>query len=255
MPVGLVNGPVDGATQVDSSPVTVGGGNGSSHRPVAAPAAMMQRPVQSRAGGPPRGAQGRPRASQGRPADPPRTLMSIGPGETRSGVRRVFVVLAAVLGVVAVVAGVLIIKNINNSSSTGKSGSAASAAAARNAAASRRTRAAAVNPATVTVAVLNGTSTNLLASKVSQKLVGDGFKKGPVGNFTAGQTQSSTLVQYMRGEKRDASAVATALKLRPASVQPIDQATQQIACPPAQGPCQSAVVVTVGSDLNTLATQ
>ena len=65
---------------------------------------------------------------------------------------------------------------------------------------------------------------------------------------------SSTLVQYMRGDKRDATAVATALKLRPAAVQPIDQSTQQIACPPSSGPCKSAVVVTVGSDLASLAT-
>jgi len=266
--VGLVNGPVDDATQVDSPPVTVGGGNGSSHRPVAAPAATMQRPVQARPGGPPRspggpprgaqgrypGAQGRPRSSQGRPTAAPQSIMSVRQGETRSGVGRVFVVLAALLGVAAIVAGVLVIKNINSSSSKSKSNSAA--AAARNAAATRRTApAATVNPATVTVAVLNGTNTNLLASKVSQKLVAEGFRKGPVGNFTAGQSQSSTLVQYMRGDKRDASAVATALKLRPAAVQPIDQATQQIACPTAQGTCASAVVVTVGSDLSSLATQ
>jgi hypothetical protein len=170
-------------------------------------------------------------------------------------VGRVFVVLAALLGVAAVVAGVLVIKNINGASSKSKS-AAAAAAAARSTSASRRTgQAAAINPATVTVAVLNGTSTNLLASKVSQKLVGKGFQKGPVGNFTAGQSQGSTLVQYVRGDKRDASAVATALQLRPAAVQPIDQATQQIACPPAQGPCKSGVVVTVGSDLASLATQ
>ncbi len=268
-PVGLVNGPADDATQVEGSSVTVGGSNGSSHRPVAAPAATMPRPVQartggpSRAGGPPRGAQGRypggkgrPRASQGRPPEPPRTMMAVRPGQPRSGVGRAFVILAALLGVGAVVAGVLVIKNINNSSSKSTSGSAASAAAARTTAANRRTgQVAAVNPATVTVAVLNGTNTNCLASKVSQKLVGKGYQKGLVGNFTAGQSQGSTLVQYMRGYKRDATAVATALQLHPAAVQPIDPATQQIACPPSQGPCKSAVVVTVGSDLSSLATQ
>ncbi|MBV8219340.1 MAG: LytR C-terminal domain-containing protein [Solirubrobacterales bacterium] len=267
VPVGLVNGPVEDATQVGSSPVTVGG-NGSSHRPVPASAATMQRPVQSRPGGPRPGgpsrggqgrypgAQGRPRASQGRPAGAPQSMMSVRTGETRSGVGKLFVVLAALLGVAAVVAGVLVIKNVNSSSSNSKSGSTASAASGRSTASNHRTApVVAVNPATVTVAVLNGTSTNLLASKVSQKLVGKGFQKGPVGNFTAGQTQNSTIVQYMSGDKRDASAVATALQLRPAAVQPIDQATQQIACPPAQGPCKSAVVVTVGSDLNSLATQ
>jgi len=265
-PVGLVNGPADDVTQVGPSPVTVADGNGSSHRPVAA--ATMQRPLQSkpsgpRAGGPsrgaqgrPPGAQGRPRASQGRPAGASQSMMSVRPGEMRSGVGRVFVILAALLGVAAVVTGVLVIKNINSSSSKGKSGSTASSATARNTAASRRTApAAAVNPRTVTVAVLNGTNTNGLAGQVSAKLDAAGYQKGYVGNFTPNQTQSSTLVQYMRGYKRDASAVATSLKLPATSVQPLDSATQQIACPPAQGPCKSAVVVTVGSNLSSLATQ
>jgi LytR cell envelope-related transcriptional attenuator len=269
-PVGLVNGPVDQATQVDSPPLTVGGGNGSSHRPVAAPAATMQRPVAARTGGPPRSpggpprgaqgrypaAQGRPRASQGRPAGAPQSMMSVRTGETRSGVGKAFVVLAALLGVGAVVAGVLIIKDINSSSSNSKSASGASSAAARNTAASRRTApAVTVNPHTVTVAVLNGTNTNGLAGKVQAKLDAAGYQQGFKGNFTANQTQSSTLVQYMRGYKADASAVASSLGLRPTSVRPLDSATQQLVCPPTQGPCNSAVVVTVGSDLASLATQ
>jgi hypothetical protein len=267
-PVGLVNGPVDQATQVDSSAVTVGGGNGSSHRPVAAPAATMQRPVQARSGGPPRSpggpprgaqgrypaAQGRPRAPQGRPAGAPQSMMSVRHGETRSGVGKLFVILAALLGIAAVVTGVLVIKNINSSSSKSKSDSASSAAA-RTAASRRAAPVAAVNPATVTVAVLNGTNTNGLAGKVQEKLDAAGYQQGYKGNFTANQTQSSTLVQYMRGYKRDASAVASSLKLPPRSVQPLDSATQQLACPASQGPCKSAVVVTVGSDLSSLATQ
>ena len=268
-PVGLVNGPVDDATQVDRSSLTVADGNGSSHRPVAAPAATMQRPVQARTGGPSRppggpprgaqgrspGAQGRPRASQGRPAGAPQSMMSVRSGETRSGVGRVFVILAALLGVAAVVSGVLVIKNINSSSSKSKSASASSAAARSTAANHRATPVAAVNPRTVTVAVLNGTNTNGLAGKVQDKLDAAGYQQGFKGNFTANQTQSSTLVQYMRGYKVDASAVATSLKLRPTSVRPLDSATQQLVCPPAQGPCKSAVVVTVGSDLASLATQ
>ncbi len=107
----------------------------------------------------------------------------------------------------------------------------------------------------MTVSVLNGTNTSGLAGAVSNKLGAAGYQKGFVGNFTANQTQTSTSVLYMRGAKRDASAVATALKLRPAVVQPIDQSTQQIACPPSSGPCKSTVVVTVGSDLASFATQ
>jgi hypothetical protein len=173
------------------------------------------------------------------------------PRRTRLGT--VLAVLAGLLAVGAVVAGVLVITNINDASS--QSRSSAEAAAARRAAESRRTASVtAVNPATVTVAVLNGTSTNGLAGDVSTKLHGDGYQKGYVGNFTSNQTQTSTAVLYMRGYKRDATSVATALKLRPAAVQPIDPSTQQIACPPASGPCKSSVVVTVGSDLASLAT-
>lgn len=267
-PVGLVNGPVDEPTQIDSSPV-VAGGNGSSHRPVAASAATMQRPVQARPGGPPRspggpprgaqgryaGGQGRPPTSQGRPAGQPRSPMAMTYGPARPGVGRVFVVLAALLGVAAVVAGVLVIKNINGASSKSKSASAAAAAAGSTTASRRTAPVAAVNPRTVTVAVLNGTNTNGLAGKVSAELDAVGYQKGYVGNFTPNQTQSSTLVQYMRGDKREASAVASSLKLPARSVELLDSATQQIACPPAQGPCKSGVVVTVGSDLASLATQ
>jgi LytR cell envelope-related transcriptional attenuator len=255
--VGLVDGPADGATEAHAAPVTVSGGNGSSHRPIPASAATMQRPVQPRPagprdGGPPRGAQGRPAGAQGRPGGPPRPAMAVGSGQRRAGPVRAFVVLAVLLGVGAVVAGVIVIRNINHGTSQSKS----SAAEARSTAASHRTApVAAVNPLSVTVAVLNGTSTNGLAGAVSNKLGAAGYRKGYVGNFTANQTVSSTLVQYMRGDKRDATAVATALKLRPAAVQPIDQSTQQIACPPSSGSCKSAVVVTVGSDLASLATQ
>jgi LytR cell envelope-related transcriptional attenuator len=257
--VGLVDGAADEATEVGTAPVTVGGGNGSSHRPVPAPAATMQRvqsrPVgPSRPGGPPRGAQGRPAGPQGRPGGPPRSTMAVGPGGRTSRTGRVFTVLAVLLLVGTVVAGVIVIGDINHGSSQSKS--SAAEAAARRALESRRTTSlATVQPSTVTVAVLNGTSTNGLAGAVSNKLHGAGYQKGYIGNFTPNQTQTATAVLYMRGAKRDAFAVATTLKLRPAAVQPIDQSTQQIACPPSSGPCKSAVVVTVGSDLANLATQ
>jgi len=258
--VGLVDGPPEQVTEVHPSPVTVSGGNGASHRAVPA-AATMQRPLQARAGGPPRpgggpprGAQGRPVGGQGRPGGPPRSTMAVRGGR-RSNVGRVFTVLAVLLLVAAVVTGVFVIGNINHGSSESKS-SAQAAARARAADRSRAsTPVAAVKPFTVTVAVLNGTDTSGLAGAVSNKLGAAGYQKGNVGNYTPDQTQTSTLVQYMPGDKRDAAAVATALKLPSKSVRPIDQSTQQIACPPASGTCKSAVVVTVGSDLASLATQ
>ena len=259
--VGLVDGSVDGATGVHPSPVTVSGGNGASRRPIPASAATMQRPLQARpagpsrpGGGPQRGAQGRSVGAQGRPGGPPRSTMAIGPGGRRSRTGRVFTVLAVLLLVGAIVAGVIVISDINHGSSQSKS-SAAEAAARRALETRQAASQAPVQPSTVTVAVLNGTDTSGLAGAVSNKLHTAGYQKGYVGNFTANQTQSSTSVLYMRGYKRDAVAVATALKLRPATVQPIDQSTQQIVCPSSSGTCKSAVVVTVGSDLASLATQ
>jgi LytR cell envelope-related transcriptional attenuator len=159
-------------------------------------------------------------------------------------------VLAAPLGVGAVVAGVIIVTNLHTSSSSSNSSAATGTVATRSTA----TRLPVVVPSTVTVSVLNGTDTSELARTVSDKLSTTGYKKGYVGNYGNSQTKTSSTVEYMRGEKRDAMAVAAALKLRPTSVQPIDTTTQQIACPPANGQCASAVIVTVGSDLAGLAT-
>jgi hypothetical protein len=102
----------------------------------------------------------------------------------------------------------------------------------------------------VTVAVLNGTATNELAHRVAAKLSAVGYKQGAVAT-AANQTQSATVVAYLPGFRNDALHVATALKLGPASVQPIDSSTQAVACPQ-PSPCTARVVVTVGADLATL---
>jgi hypothetical protein len=144
-----------------------------------------------------------------------------------------------------------VIKNVNSSSAS-KSQEASTSTLANHRSA---TRAAAINPASVTVLVLNGTDQTGAAGRVSQQLDKAGFVKGGVPSNAADQTHTSTIVEYMPNDKREALAVATALKLHANAVHPIDQGTQQIACPPSQGPCRSAVVVTVGSDLAGLATQ
>ena len=252
--VGLVDGATDEAPKVHPSPVIVGG-NGASHRPVAAP--VVQQSVQARpggpsrpGGGPPRGAQGRPVGGPGRLGGPPRSPMAITHGQRRTGVGKVFMVLAVLLVVGAVVGGVIVIINVNHGASRSRS----SAAQARSTLASHRTaHTVVIKPSTVTVSVLNGTDQSGLAGRVSSRLLAVGFKKGAVTN-AADQTHTKTVVQYMPQARLDALAVATSLKLGQTSVQPVDQATRQIACPPASGPCTSAVVVTVGSDLASLAT-
>jgi hypothetical protein len=101
--------------------------------------------------------------------------------------------------------------------------------------------------ASITVAVLNGTATAGLAHRVAVKLGAAGFKQAAVATATD-QTRTATIVGYRAGHRRDAVAVASVLKLRPASVSPVDQGAQAVACPPPGG-CSAGVVVTVGSDL------
>lgn len=114
----------------------------------------------------------------------------------------------------------------------------------------RSSHAAAFKPASVTVAVLNGTSVNQLAHRVGDKLAALGYKEGTIATATT-QTETATTVAYRPGAKNRTGAlhVASALKLHRSAVQPISQSTLQVACP---GPstCTANVVVTVGADLS-----
>jgi hypothetical protein len=115
--------------------------------------------------------------------------------------------------------------------------------------------AATFKPSSVTVAVLNGTSTNQLAHRIGQKLAAEGYKEGTLAT-AANQTHTTTVVGYMAGANRHARAanrtaalhVARALGLRRSAVQEVDQSALQVACP-AAGFCAATVVVTVGADL------
>jgi hypothetical protein len=107
----------------------------------------------------------------------------------------------------------------------------------------------AFDPALVTVAVLNGTTTNQLAHHVADRLVADGYKEGLVAT-ASNQTLTSTIVGYLPGaaNRADALHVAKTLRLPASSVAPIDQSAQAVACPP-PSPCTANVIVTVGANL------
>jgi LytR cell envelope-related transcriptional attenuator len=195
-----------------------------------------------------------PRRASGRPAPRPtgrssRSLPPIPPQRRSSATgRRVIVALGALI-VVGVVAGLLI------ATSGGGSTNASSATTpASNAPSANPTPAAAAapafNPSSVTVAVLNGTSTNNLAHTVAAKLVSGGYKQGPLAT-ASDQTRTKTTVAYLPGHRDAAQHVASALKLQSSAVTPVDSSTQAIACPP-PNPCSAQVIVTVGSDLATL---
>ncbi|MGI8715420.1 MAG: LytR C-terminal domain-containing protein, partial [Solirubrobacteraceae bacterium] len=157
-------------------------------------------------------------------------------------------VLAAGLVVVIIVVALLIL-----TSSGGGSSKTAGAQQSRatNVPASHRSKskvAAAVNPAAVTVTVLNGTSTTNLAHDISSKLTTAGYKPGTIATAT-NQTVSSTIVAYLPNDRSDALAVAKSLKLGTGSVQAVDQSTRTVACNGSSTACSAQVVVTVGTDL------
>jgi hypothetical protein len=110
-----------------------------------------------------------------------------------------------------------------------------------------RRNAAGFNPSTITVAVLNGTAVNQLAHRIAARLVQDGYREGTVAT-ASDQTMTATVVAYLPGFRSAALHVAAALQLKPASVRPIDQPTEQVACQGART-CAADVVVTVGADL------
>jgi LytR cell envelope-related transcriptional attenuator len=151
------------------------------------------------------------------------------------------VILAAV-GVIAVLVVLLVVTGLGSSAKKPSQSTVTT-----NTPTGHRSLSAAVSPASVTVAVLNGTSVNGLASRIGQNLAGLGYKKGVVAN-ASDQTHTTTIVAYLPGFRRDALAVAASLKLTGSSVQPIDQPTRQVACP-SSGTCNANVVVTLGQDL------
>jgi hypothetical protein len=167
-----------------------------------------------------------------------------------SRIGRGAIVLAVALVVVVGVGAALVLTN-SSGGGAGKTTAANHAARTTRATsthASKSTAAGAVTPATVTVSVLNGTSTTNLAHDISQKLQSAGYKPGNIATATD-QTQSSTTVGYLPSYKRDAQAVAKSLKLAPGSVQAVDPNNRTVACSGSATSCSAQVVVTVGTDL------
>jgi LytR cell envelope-related transcriptional attenuator len=101
----------------------------------------------------------------------------------------------------------------------------------------RPTRAEAIEPGEVTVAVLNGTSVPGLGAKVGDDLEANGFDLGAVTNSPRQFDQ--TVVMFEPGQERAAQRVARDLGVR--AVQPIDPPTRRLA----EG---AEVVVIAGED-------
>lgn len=230
------------------APATAAGGaNGGQTNSVPAPAVAPAPPPPSARSG-----QQQPRSqartASTRPGGAP-------PGRSGGGSRgpsRIRPIAYAVAGVIAIAAIVVALLVLTSQSSNTSSSSSASQAAGTHNGKHRGRAAGAIKPADVTVAVLNGTSTPNLAHDTGQRLIAAGYKVPTTGN-ASDQTQSATVVGYLPGHRAAALLVARALKLGSASVQPVAQANEAVACPQAST-CTTKVVVNVGADLASTAT-
>jgi hypothetical protein len=95
-----------------------------------------------------------------------------------------------------------------------------------------------VDPSQVTVAVLNGTTVQGLATKISEQANAGGFRVGTVGN-AARIDQTKSTVLYRKGQTAAARAVANRLGI--SSTGPVDSVNAEIAG-------SFDVVVVVGTD-------
>ena len=83
-----------------------------------------------------------------------------------------------------------------------------------------------IDPSSVTVAVLNGTTVQGLAAKVGEEVSSAGFNPGTIGN-AARIDQNRSEVLYSPGQQRAARAVANRLGIR--TVRPVDAVNREIA--------------------------
>lgn len=97
-----------------------------------------------------------------------------------------------------------------------------------------------IDKASVTVAVLNGTSVNALGQKVGAVVQENGYRLGNIGGIAPGFGKTEVL--YAEGERRAARKVAKDLGVDPHDVKPIDRAARQ------QAGTDADVVVIAGED-------
>jgi hypothetical protein len=97
-----------------------------------------------------------------------------------------------------------------------------------------------INPANVTVAVLNGTTVPGLAATIMDRAEEAGFRAGTVANFLPNQQLGESVVQYTPGHERDAAAVSRRLQI--AQREAVNPSSQELAG-------DATVVVLVGADL------
>ncbi len=176
--------------------------------------------------------------------------------ETKSSRRRIVPLLAAVLLVAVIaVAALLVLNHHHSKGGAGRSAnvthSHSSTTTSTTKSGKKQKRAVTVDPRSVTVAVLNGTTTANLAADISQKLGKLGFQQGKTANFSS-SALTTTTIGFVPGHRPQALAVAKALKVKYANVLQVNPTTKQLVCP-ATSTCTDDVFVVLGTDLASTA--
>jgi hypothetical protein len=102
----------------------------------------------------------------------------------------------------------------------------------------RRRSGGGIDPASVTVAVLNGTTVQGLAAQLADRVESAGFTSGTIANGTD-QTRAESVVLFAPGKEREAAAVSRRLGIP--QREPVDPASQGLAG-------DATVVVVAGAD-------
>jgi hypothetical protein len=142
--------------------------------------------------------------------------------QQRSPARATLLILGGVIALALVVAlAVTVLKGGSGAPTRSVStGEVARTAAAKHHRTGHSAQASAVNPAEVSVAVMNGTGTTGLAHHLAADLQQSGYSQALASAAVPPGTHQITVVQYASGHRPDAEAVAKALNV--AQVQPIE---------------------------------
>jgi hypothetical protein len=171
--------------------------------------------------------------------------------ETTSSRRRVIPVLIALLLVAVIAVAAVLVLNHHHSKGNRRPAavthSLSSTTSSKTTSGKKHQHTVTIDPRTVTVAVMNGTTTPNLAADISQKLAGAGFKQGKTTNFNT-QALTTTTIGYASGHRPQALAVAKALKVKYSNVKQVTAATQALVCT-AGTACPDQVFVVLGTDL------
>jgi hypothetical protein len=204
------------------------------HDAVTTGTTMPPRPPQPfprRAGATAAGRQGRgailPPYAESRPTADPRSQSS-------GGRKPLLIAIAGALALAVVVFGVLQVTGGDDSGTTDGGGLSATPSDSDDDAASREP----IDPASVTVAVLNGTTEAGLAAQIGDQIANEGFVRGVVTN-NSDQARAESVVLYAPGAEREATDVSRRLDIP--QREPIDPASQTLAG-------DATVVVIAGAD-------